>query len=286
MNQIIRILLIFVVLFSNSCFAKTKIQLSPSVLPEDLTFKKLTIDPLCFSQEENSNNVVSLTQCGINWLRSAKKLGYDKKRIKKGFIGYNYSWEDENGTDLEGYSYYKIIGTIQDAYLVYLLYSEVGNGDFSAIKLATRKDNKLIIETLRTGDRCNGGIESVKLEGGILSYNVNLTPYDFLEMTRMNPKHLLAFNDLSACPTCCVAKAQYQRDINAIGKEKLIAVDLGSNTDEESSLKQGTYQECFNQLLAKYKKLNRRYLKTDDLFRFVKQFNYQCVNVGTAPAKN
>ena len=55
-------------------------------------------------------------------------------------------------------SYYKVFETGQDYYIVYSINNGGGTGIFSTVSKVRRKGSALLIQALRTGDRCNGGL--------------------------------------------------------------------------------------------------------------------------------
>lgn len=250
-------------------------QVTASSFPEDLTYKNQAIDPLCFFQEE-LKPTISLANCGIKFEQYVKKTGYDKKKLKAGFIGYNFEWLEgvSDDTSLEGYSYYKIIGTFKNSFIIQTLNSGGGTGQFSSLNLITRSGNKFSNKPLRTGDRCNGGIDNAKIENQQFTYDVNLTPYELLKASGQLPQKIQPEKDLVNCPLCCVAKGHFSRDFSN-NTEKLMNVDFGTNAGD-FDYENAKYQTCFNQLLKTFME-KKRYLKPEQLDQFAEQFNRQCV---------
>lgn len=249
----------------------------PKPFPAELIYKEQPIDPLCLEEPEKSDSIISLKSCGLANQREITKLGYDKKRIKRDFIGYDYAWDGgvKNSEPLQGYSYYKILGNINNSYLIYSVHSGGGSGAFSALLLVTRKNfYNIQIKILNSGDRCNNGIDNVKLTPKDLTYNVYITPFDFLVLTQQNPYHLKAYKDLDACAACCAGIAHFKRNLDNINNEVLVNVELTGHTNAMGP----PYQICFDTLAEKYLDRGKRVLKPEFLNQFMQTFNAKCIN--------
>lgn len=251
----------------------------PKDFPNKLLYANQPIDPLCFEQKENT----SLKNCGISTNREDKITGHNQKLLNEGFVGFDYVWSDTKNPSYQAqsYSYYKAFPLQNDTYLIYSVYSGGGSGSFSALHIVKRTGDDLKINTLTVGDRCNGGIENVKLKNKIFSYDVNITPFDFLTIANDNPHQLQAYDALAACAACCAGTASYERPQDfANGEEKLISAHLNSSPEDITGMSQGTYQACFNQIYIQYKKSGKDVLNSQELKKFTQLFNQQCVKKG------
>lgn len=242
-------------------------------IPEDLMVRNKPIDPLCFNLEGNSN-LIHLQNCGIK-KQKYKIVQRDKDLIKKGYIGFD--WKEGSGDDAsQGSSYYKSFPAGNQQYWVYTINNTGGSGVFTALNLVKRKDDKTLeIKTIASGDRCNGGVQDVQLKNNQLQYSINLTPADLLTLTKDNPSHLQAYDDLAACAVCCTGKAFYGIDLNL--NPQLLYVDLGSASDFDDLPTQGKYQQCFNDLYKQYINAGKNKLDASLLKQFGTDFNAKCV---------
>lgn len=236
-------------------------------LPTDLLYAGKPIDPLCIYQMESNVLTVALNNCGVQTDSNLKVTGHNNTLIKKGYIGYDYTWSSHH--NLRAASYYKYIGKINNNYILQTLNNSGGTGNFSAIYLVKRQKDMLTVQTIAIGDRCNGGIENASVKNQTLTYKMNLTPYDLFDLARNNPHALNAYSDLAACAICCVATATMEREVtNKISEEKLKSIELG-----KTSPTQGKYEACFNRLLDAYK---NKILRQTEIKQLVSQFNDQC----------
>ena len=239
--------------------------------PTDMMFADKSIDSLCFADWEDSASLVYLNNCGITKLNYTLN-GVNDALINKGFIGYD--WTDAKNQS-NGYSYYKFFSAEDHFYWIYTINNSGGSGHFTAIDLVKRKNpEQFKIEEIVSGDRCNGGIQDVEEHNKHLSFSINLTPYDFLTLAHDNSHQLKALEDLSACATCCTARAYYEVDINSDPKLKYVNIGKRSTAKMPD---QGLYQGCFNRLLSAY--ISKGELQFDDtkLKAFVSEFNQACV---------
>lgn len=242
-------------------------------VPADLIYLGKPIDSLCFYNEERTT-LINLNDCGIK-KEKYMATGQDNDLIKNGYIGFN--WKDTNASfSLKGYSYYKFFPASDNSYWVYTMNNGGGSGDFTAINLMQRKNEDTIeVNTIDSGDRCNGGIQDVKKEGDHLIFSANLTASDFLAIINQNPHHLKAYDDLAACAICCTGKAFYDVIPNSL--PKLNYIDLGTTNNIEEMPSQGKYQSCFNKLIARYVSSGKNKLNEFQLKTLITEFNEKCV---------
>ena len=255
-----------------------------SKLPNELIYLEKPIDTLCLFETQDTQGRSNLRKCGINSKQGRHILGQNNSLKSMGFIGYNYSWATSGSMNTRGYSYYKEFGTVGHSIVLYTMNNSGGTGNFSSLSLLTRTGNTITISNLNGGDRCNGGVVDVRrVSKGThqrLIYSVNLTAYDFLILANTNPHKLKPYEDLSACATCCVAKAVFQRSIGPhFMNEKLLYVDSSTSPQSSGLLpSEPKYQACFDQLLKDYGQKNHEKLDAKQLALFKHQFDAQCIH--------
>lgn len=243
----------------------------PYHFPDDFLYHKQPISPICFQQ----TGIVNLATCSA-MIAGSKITGSNSELQSNGFVGFDYTYPDEHDktTLRQAYSYYTVFSNpINNNYTVFSQYSLGGDGEFTALYLATRSGNSLNLQLLATGDRCNHGIHDVKAQDKILSYSVNLTPYDFLKMTNRNFYNLSPLDDLGACPTCCEASAVHQLDLQNPTNDQIVIV----NIDPNANVTQGRLQPCFNTIMANYKQNSKLHLSVQQISDFAFVFNATCV---------
>ncbi len=269
--------ILLLMLLSASASAE-ELNLTPSTtpIPDELQYQENPIDPLCFVEMDQHTHISDLTKCGVEAEKNREISNYNSNFLKKGFVGYDYAWStDTNLPAATGYGYYRYLGKADDYDIVYVVSSGGGSGQFSAIDLVKRTGDKILVEPINDGDRCNNGITQVKNENNSLVYTVNMTPYDFIRLTKINP-HQLKPSDLETCASCCAATVVFTRDLKNIMSEKMNYVDLDSYSRENTPSDQ-PYQACFNKLVTTYKKNGQTHLNNDQLQGFMKEFNEKCI---------
>ena len=201
--------------------------------------------------------------------------GPNPELSKKGYIGFD--WQDKDMSDeMHGYSYYRFFNAGDKHYWVYTINNGGGTGEFTSIYLVKRIDaNKLHVDTITGGDRCNSGVQDVTEKDNKLSYTVNLTAYDVTQLAKKPLKNVQAYDDLAACAVCCVAKASFEIDPKLNGTFKYVEME---KVAAESELpEQGKYQACFNKLTMDYMKKDQLKLEQSALDTFVDKFRDTCV---------
>lgn len=269
MKLTIYLILLLFPLFSNAA----------DIFPTDLLYKGHAIDPLCFVELEYKSAVVDLATCGIQSQPNRYIDGDNTILRDKGYSGYDYAVKINKTVNLHGYSYYKIIGRVGQAFIVETIHHPGGSGDMSALLLVTRDGDILNIQVLNTGDRCNHGLVNVKhvhsAKHDYLIYGQKQTSYDFLSLSHRNPHHLKPYDDLADCAVCCKAVAVFQRDLRGdIHKETLQYVDLAAFPQEPVDTSQPkTIQMCFDRLVQKYVTRGQSRLEDKQWIGFVKEMN-------------
>ncbi len=252
--------------------------------PTELMYQGKPIDSLCLFQMEGSKGGVDLKHCGLHTQKGEVITGKNKTLIKQGFLGYNFGFKTKESVSPGGYSYYKVVGQVGQAVVVETVNNGGGTGSFSLLSLVRREGDKLNIEVLTGGDRCNGGLELVSERGTqhpqYLEYGIRLTPYALLTLSRDNPHHLKAYDDLADCAICCIATARVERplDPNFSKVEHLLYIQTQQDLLNESPATPAPkYQACFNQLLKQHSQKNHGKFDEKQLALFTHEFNAQCV---------
>jgi hypothetical protein len=229
---------------------------------------------------ETANSKTSLLTCGLKAEPDEKVSGHDKSMLEKGYVGFDYEWVDDKGKpQSKGFSYYKAFANPDHSYTIYTISSGGGSGQFSSLVLVKRVGDELDLKTLAGGDRCNNGIYDVKQNGKSLTYNVNMTAFDFLALSKQNPRKLEAYGDLAACAACCLGSVTIERDLSpkTIENEKVVAVNLDRELSDITETNQGKYQVCFNKLMIDTMKSGKKSLSESELAALMQKFNTQCV---------
>jgi hypothetical protein len=250
----------------------------PADYPKELLYKGKPIDSLCFYETQDPNQAVSLASCGINAVNERKVVSQNRKMLAKGFIGYDYNMfvAGSKSAMPNGYSYYKVIGSVNGASLISTVNNSGGSGQFTAIFMVKREGDEIHLTSLASGDRCNNGIVDAQVKNQQLLFTTYITPYDFLLISNQNPYNLSGYNDLDSCATCCQAKAIYKinlaQDTNNV---QLLSIDAGQKPVTMEN--QSNYQTCFNRLLTDYQNKGDNSLNPKQLDEFVHTFNENCV---------
>lgn len=269
MKRSIRTLLVLSISFSNLLYAAKPLE----PIPQDFLYNNKPIDPLCIF-ESKAEKTIPLTECGINAQPNRQVISQESALATKGFIGYEYSWPFEQNNGLANcYSYYKLIGTSNGWHIVYALNNSGGSGQFSGIYLVKRQNDLITVKYLAGGDRCNNGINSVKMQSNKVLFNANLTAIDFINLSQeKSPNN---YQKLASCAACCIATANFEI-MPMQGSAKLISIEFERNIENIEAY--NTAQHCFNNLLIEY--INRGYhsLNPTELNQFTTELNDKCLN--------
>lgn len=274
-----------------------------ATIPEDFMYQNQAISPNCIEQlisnDEAGSVTVKLSECS----KLPKNYKIEKKNAleKSGFIGYSYSVapeakdvalsdqaENQDTDKVEstmgfgGYAYYKYLGKYKKDHVICFLHNSGGSGMFSYIFLISREGDQLrLSKILVMGDRCNGGINTVTMFDEKLQYTIQITPYDYIELSDQNQHNLKAYDDLAACAACCQGEALFEHDFK---EPKLLSVSLDKLTQDELPI-QGKYQACFNTIVKRNLQEGKRQFTVPELKALMKEFNKECVN-GKVENKN
>lgn len=248
---------------------------SPKHWPKEFKFQNQPIDPLCIYEAKDAETLVDLNNCGLKAEHGRKIIGKNSKLSEEGYVGYDYKWP--GNTPISGSSYYKVLGKMDNRYIVISFNNTGGSGDFSNLSAVERQSHFIRVESFLNGDRCNNGITTASIKDNKLFYSLNITPADYLKLTEQNPNHLKAYDDLAACAACCQGVANFTVDnISQVDHPTLISVDLGQDKIVPDKNSQGIYQYCFDQMLTDYQD-KQQTLTPEVLKEFVQRFNKECV---------
>lgn len=240
-----------------------------TISSDDLRYQNQPIDARCFE----SDGAVSLNDCTHNNTSNEKVSGQNKSLIDKGYIGADYVSTDKDKFPA-GYSYYKIIGNVNGKYIVYTINSGGGSGEFTAVKLVKRNNDQLQIQSIKSGDRCNGGVSDVELHHDMLAYRVSVTPYDLIDLSGHNAMQFQAYDDIAACAACCIGKAVYEANFsNDAINENFLGIKLEKDYQQDAF--NGNKQICFNKVLIEFAK-GKQSLTSQELKQFVTKLDDKC----------
>ncbi len=251
------------VLFFTGCMMCVAFSAHAETQKLELSWNGAPVSPVCFSVldpvEGNGPTQVKLSECS--------------KNVE------NIKIEDNNRYALEyaedGYDLYAINAVNGNDYLVTYIWNGGGSGHFSSGMLVSLDGDTLKLkERIPGGDRCNGGLTSLKLdgEGGVVATRW-ATPADFPYMAYGDDKGIEAYKDLEASASSCIAKVTEQDD-------ELVSVELEEVAMTDEGWVNGyTYQKCFNKM-ASEQRLIKPVLNKDEFKEFTDEFFAQCVEKG------
>ena len=240
-------------------------------LPEELMFHGQPIEPDCMDfatkMDSSSFDPVDLATCKAGDIVPDTPPSWNQH----GEYGYSHKYND---TSLKKpyYIYYRFLGYMEGLPVVLIRAGGGGSGKFDfIIRIERKADTLRLIDPLVIGDRCNGGISKARVENGALSYEQEITPFDFLTLADDNPHDLKAYKSLEASAASCFGTARYAAD-------KLVSVRLKPDAaDEKGWTEQYRYQRCFNRLYREYIVQGKNELSPALLKEFTHVFNKQCV---------
>jgi hypothetical protein len=273
------------IIFAGLCFFALNIhaeerdtQTTPENFPTDFTFQEKPIDPMCvtklLAEGGSPGHAVDLLHCSQHPENKIEKV--DHKLIKKGYTGFDYTYQVSPQYVAHGISYYKYLGKFKDQDILYVIESGGGSGFMSSLILVKRDKNKLqLVKVIASGDRCNGGInENVEYKNEKLTFRVNITAYEMIRLSKALTEPIKPYDDLADCAACCVGEAIYENDLNQSEGPKLISVKIEKSVDSETE--QGKYQSCFNELIHNYRIAEKYNFNPNDLKIFGENFYKKC----------
>ncbi|MDY0029947.1 MAG: hypothetical protein RBR86_08425 [Pseudobdellovibrionaceae bacterium] len=250
-------------LYLSTCLAFVSFSSHAKTLGLEMLWNGMPVSPACFSAldpaEGNGPSEINLSECSAN-VENIKKEDNHRFAIEYAEGGYDlYAINDVKGND----------------YLVTYIWNGGGAGHFSSGMLVTTDEGILKVkERIPGGDRCNGGLISLKLDddGKALATRW-ATPSDFPYIAYGEDRGIEPYRDLEGSASSCVAKVTEKDDA-------LVSVELADMSTEESEwVNSYTYQKCFNSIVASQRK-NKAVLEPDEFKKFMDEFFAQCVGNG------
>jgi len=253
--------------------AVSTIALSGCLGGGDFTYGGDPVDPRCFLYGQESGSV-ALAGCTGETIRNADYPAATDKPVNDPDRGIGYDFRSDEDGAPRGFVYYKVIGKMDDQYVVLINQSGGGTGQFSSLRRVRLDGDVMRTEALIAGgDRCNGGVASASMQAANISYSQMLTPFDLIELSGGNREtRFVAYDDIAACASCCVAQANYTNG-------ELTGVTLTMEPAEVPT-DQEPKDTCFyNSYSAAYKQLGVS-LDTGKLAEFGRKFGERCAPLG------
>lgn len=250
--------------------------------PKDFKYQNKPIDPLCIDKlsldQTARASSVNVDECSKH--RNIVEEGVNDDLIRKGYIGYEYSYNLPGATE-KGTTYYKYLGKVDDAHVIYAMQNTGGSGFFTSILWIKRQGNNLrLLKEIAGGNRCNGGIDpSITLKDKKVTYKASVTPFGVMAMSGVMQPNIQSIDDLTDCAVCCVGDATFEYDLskdNAV--PMLLSLSFAKDAGRDEIYTQGKLQNCFNEQVRDYIKKNKNAKFTQDQLKtWAEQFNTTCV---------
>lgn len=225
------------------------------------------LSPLCFEKLisfEQEDSSVDLRSC-----ESPDLYADVQTKVQGNYIESSFKYRQHDNRD--GLVSYKFIGKVATGLVVLATKEKLSNVD--VIKIL---DNNLIkVDEFYGGDRCNYGIDNVKILDGKIHIIQDITQSDFRSLSEKESKNRdRVWPFLLSTPVDCYAKALY------IDK-KYSGVILDPDLIERKKIysEQGSddsFNECFNKLYLEQSN-KKKYLTVRQFDRFVNNIYSNCV---------
>lgn len=234
------------------------------------------VDPMCFinrNGEEAAPAFPTHDCSGGTYIANAQAPA----PLPASFASTGYFYVDTSAQPPEHYPGmigYRYLGEYHGYKTVLTMENSGGSGTFTALYLLEPQDDGglKIAHTLAGGDRCNGGISDAALTGRTLTYSVALTPFDFLDVTKYNPKDLQPYDDLDACAICCYGYLQFVDERpNAVMLEEGALSRIQAVPEDQQ-----TMQTCFDEVFVGAFRDRKTALSLRELRDFVEKFHKTC----------
>lgn len=233
-------------------------------LPADLMHKCEPLDPLCFDSWADSS-VVDVATCGqsdhIVPLEPAPNA-------VSGWHGYTYRLSDiPEDAPIRGWIAWRYLGETAAGQVVETYHHGGGTGQFTGVQTVRREGDRLRLVAFHAGgDRCNGGIATAAVAGGVVASALHITPYDLLSLALgEDGVPFEAYDDIAACAICCIGTATFVGD-------DLAWVMLSPPEDGLAAEEGDGHQACFDSLLRD----SQRNLNAQELEQLGQKFLVQC----------
>lgn len=253
------------------------------VLPDErkgmpLLWMGKAVPPACFDFllpiEGKGAKKADLKTCGLD--RNGKPYPLekdDRNRVRTFFPAP----EEENA----GYTAYEVHGKIGEDYVVTVLTNGGGSGTFSSVAVVSFSGDQMLLKKAYTGgDRCNGGISGVKIEGGKIYVRNYITPGDFTTAAYGDDRGIKPYEDLEASATSCFAEAEsIDGKVVRVILNASAAATVGKVSSDDEWTNSYPYQACFNKLFVD-QAATKPSLQIEEFRRFMDQFMKTCTKSG------
>lgn len=237
----------------------------------EFAYKGDPVDPRCFLYGQETGTV-ALESCTGNTVRNADYPVTTDSPVNDPERGVGYDFAGEEGP--RGYVYYKIIGKMDNQFVVLINSNMGGTGQFSSLRRVSLENGVLRTQAIIAGgDRCNGGIASASMNAANISYSRMLTPYDLIELSGGNRETRFdAYDDIAACAACCVAEANYTNaDLTGVTLT-LEPSEIPGDQDQKNQCFYNAYSQAYKQMGVS--------LDTGKLAEFGRKFAQRCAVLG------
>lgn len=187
---------------------------------------------------DREGNVVNVSECDEKW-----------------------TWVQREGWNIcekQGFAY-KIEFNKDDLYVINMLYSSTGSGEFTNLILIDIKDDVFtLIDTIAGGDRCQHGLvfNEVEYKDNQIYYSEFITPFHLMSWNGRN----LPFDAYDDCMICCCGSAKYK--YNPLTKVKVfLNVELLLDELKEND----SFSKTYNLFLKRGTKI----LEKNDIDEFI-----------------
>jgi len=238
--------------------------------PSPLIVDGKPVDTICLmhlSNEDSSwRDPIDLGHCGHDDI-VIKSQSADPR-----MTGFSYDYRNSPSEMRQPYFLYRFLGPYRGHSLLFVEYGGGGTGEFTGIiSLDIRGYILKPVDSLASGDRCNGGLWHVSLAGGHLSYHQHITPYDLVALADGAPK-LEAYKDLEASASSCVANVNYQD-----AQWASVSLSDPDLMDQAGWTDQFRHQACFNGVYRAFAARHETELDRNGVNRFTKAFSESCL---------
>lgn len=228
--------------------------------PASMMYYGTPIDPMCFAQMGNSEEVqeiIQLDQCD-NGAFVVEEYFFDKPYSRG--AAYRDADDEEPMGIARPYVMYEIVppqDMSSDEVLIQITWSGGGTGQFSSLfKMKRDGDTLRVIRPYGGGDRCNNGVHHYKIdESGAVVYGLNATPYDLVAMggdpERAVMQSLPAYDVLDACAACCYGTLNYNEGrFYGVSLSENLAETLASRNYSAEAQEEQSKQLCLDKMLG------------------------------------
>ncbi len=176
-----------------------------------------------------------------------------------------------------GYTKYRVLWNEGERYLIATSWTNSGSAIFSNLVRLREGSNTLhFVESIASGDRCNGGLSNYRIEGSILHFSQSLTASGLMDIAATNTGNMRS-GDLESGATFCFGTANYEYNL-ATNSKVLTSTNFKNliSVASPERMNQSPLQLCFNEIYTTYTKNGNATLTPQELAAFGRQFTTQC----------